>query len=267
VSTRWEVERAVLASGLSPRARHIALTLLTLTTPKNCVVPAEFTPSLSRLVELTGYARSTVAKELNALEADGWVVRKRPPVEAARAEKERTRYRLAIPKASPLCGLAGPVDTTLSSPHNGLASPHHGPALVRTTDPGLVRGADSYQTAFQTINQTAGGAPERIVAEATGASPEEAAAIAKRVANERDPRSLVGLLRRMAADGDLAGFLIEHRAAVVKARVADAIAEARSKPDCEHGTAGGDQPHPVTGQPLCPLCRAQDRWDAAGVTA
>lgn len=134
MSTRWEVERAVVTSELSPRARHIALTLLTLTDAKTGVVPPQFTPSLTRLVELTGYARSTVAKELNVLEAAGWVARKRPSVEAARSEKERTRYRLAAPQASPSGGLELPSDPDLASTPHGLASPWCGLRSDRSPD-------------------------------------------------------------------------------------------------------------------------------------
>lgn len=262
MSTRWEVERAIFGSDLSPQARLMALTLLSMTDPKTCVVPAEYTPSLTRLEQMTGLSRSTVARELNALEKAGWVVRKRPDVVKARAEKERTRYRLAIPVASPTGGLARPDHTTMASPTETLASPTQGPELVPHRDRasptvGLISDRS------QTISQTSA---EQVVAQATGATPSEAAAVAKRVESERAPRSLVGLLRRMAADGDLADLLTEHRAAEIKSRVAAEIAEARRGPECTHGVPGGEQPHPTSRQPLCPQCRARARWQT-GVTA
>lgn len=262
MSTRWEVERAIFGSDLSPQARLLALTLLAMTDVQTCVVPAEYTPSLSRLEQMTGLSRSSVARQLNDLEKVGWVIRKRPAVDKARSEKERTRYRLAVPKASPTQGLARPDYPTMASPTQTPASPTVGPELVphrHIASPTVGLIPDPYQTNNQN-------SAERIVSESTGANPEESAAVANRVSNERQPRNLVGLLRRMAADGDLATLLTEHRAAVVKAKVAEQIAEARRKPDCEHGAAGGDQPHPATGQPLCPLCRARSRW-AGEVTA
>ncbi len=42
-----------------------------------------------------------------------------------------------------------------------------------------------------------------------------------------------------------------------RASAAEAIEAARlGGPECEHGQPGGASPHPSTGRPLCPLCRA-----------
>jgi DNA-binding MarR family transcriptional regulator len=254
---RWAFERAVLASDLAAPARHILLSLAVLADWPGGIIPAQFSPSLTKLAESTGLSRRAVMNHLNALEKkegqEGWVIRSRPEIEKARSEKERTSYRLGVPARARRALEAREPDALARA----------GDALEVGQEVPWARARRAHnQDLLQTNNQTAGTSPERIVAETTGATPEEAAAVATRVRNEREPRNLVGLLRRMATDGDLSTLLTEHRAAVVKARVAADIAEARRKPDCEHGTPGGDQPHPVTGHPLCPLCRARSRWSA-----
>lgn len=263
---RWEFERAVLGSGLPAPARHTLLVLAVLADWPGGVIPARFTPSLSTLQEMTGLSRSALANHLNAVERvegrDGWVVRARPTKERARAEKERTRYRLTIP-ASAREGLA--------SPPQGLASPGDGLGLVQETDWASASGGHKPDR-FQTYSQTAAkpqpqSAPEQIVIDSTGATPEEATAVAKRVANERQPRSLAGLLRRMAADGDLAQLLTEHRAANKRASVAEALEAARRGPECEHRVPGGAALHPTTREPICPGCRNKAKRNGLKVVA
>lgn len=252
MTTRWEVERALFVSDLSSQARLVALTLLALTNPQSCVVPAEFTPSLTKQEKMTGLGRSTLARALNELEEAGWVRRRRPEVEKARTEGERTRYRLGLPPGWSQSGTSWSQSGTSPSATAGLD---------------LVPERDAYQTAFQTNNQQQNSppktSPESVVSEATGANAEEAAAIVKRVQNERQPRNVVGLLKRMAADGDLGQFLVEHRAALIKARVAEELAEARRGPECDHGVPGGQALHPTARTPLCPQCRAHARRYAA----
>jgi hypothetical protein len=253
VTRRWDVERDVFLSVLSPQARLVLLTLLALSNAQTCVVPAEFSPSLSRLALMTGLSLATIKRVLNELEEGGWVIRKRPDVVKARAEGERTRYRLARPKGGLRQSLGGLPESL------GLGSD-------RATGLGSDRATS--QTAFQTKEQQQQKSapkttPESVVSDATGATLAEAAAIAKRVQNERSPRSLVGLLRRMAEDGDLTQFLIEQRAATIRADVAAAIAELRRGPECRHGVAGGEALHPQARTPLCPQCRAQARRPAA----
>lgn len=263
MNTRWDVERAVFLSDLAPQSRLMALTLLAMSNPKTCVIPAEYTPSLTRLEQMTGLSRRSVQRELNALETDGWVVRKRPAVEDARANKERTRYRLMIPKARATQTLAGPdypdMARATGTPARATQTPELGPQGHR---------ARATQTLIpdpsQTIDQTAArNGPERIVIEATGANAEEAAAIVRRIRNERDPKSMIGFLRRMAEDGDLAQHLTEHRAAIRKAEVEKAWSEIKHGPPCEHLMPGGAMPHPVTGEPVCLSCRRQTKWEAS----
>lgn len=91
MSTRREVEQAVLFSGLEPGARLVMLALLTKADYGTAVIPEEHSPSLSTLAGMTGFSRSSVAKWLNVLESGGWVTRDRPE---KRTRDERTRYAL-----------------------------------------------------------------------------------------------------------------------------------------------------------------------------
>lgn len=68
-------------------------------------IPEQFTPSLNDLARTTGLSNSTVKRELNRLEKDGWVIRDRPDPMKARTEFARTGYRLTVPPR-PTVGLA-----------------------------------------------------------------------------------------------------------------------------------------------------------------
>jgi hypothetical protein len=59
----------------------------------------------------------------------------------------------------------------------------------------------------------------------------------------------------MAQDGDLQTMLDELRDERSKALVVAKIAELRQGPDCVHGSQGGAALHPISGEPLCPMCR------------
>jgi len=97
---RWRVVDAVEASVLPAIARHVLLTLANhadVTTGEL----GENSPSLTRLAQWTGWKPTAVKAHLLTLEAGGWLVRRRPPVAAARAQKERTRYAVRIPGEAP----------------------------------------------------------------------------------------------------------------------------------------------------------------------
>lgn len=103
------------------------LVLADLADHETSVIPAARTPSLTLLAEETGLGRSTAARSLNRLEVSGWVLRVRPDVVEAWANKARTQYRLAIPKlgTSPAAGLVQavpevPDQDTITSPRAGL---------------------------------------------------------------------------------------------------------------------------------------------------
>jgi hypothetical protein len=51
-----------------------------------------------------------------------------------------------------------------------------------------------------------------------------------------------------------------------QAALLQAIDELRGMGPCEHGEDGGDQLHPVSGQPLCPLCRRAGESNTGSTT-
>ncbi len=110
--TKFEVTKAVRASDLPAPARLVMFVLADVAETGTAEIPEQFTPSLSVLGRETGLNESTVKRHLRALEAEGWVERRRPTVEAARLRGERTRYRLAIPGCteSPAHGAEGPQE-------------------------------------------------------------------------------------------------------------------------------------------------------------
>jgi hypothetical protein len=98
--SRFEYERAVRSSDLPSLSRLLALTLATWADVRTGRIPPRLTPSLTTLEGATGMARASVRNHLNKLEADGWVVRERPTVAAARSEKARTHYKIRVPKGA-----------------------------------------------------------------------------------------------------------------------------------------------------------------------
>jgi len=254
---RWAFERAVLASELPAPARHILLTLAVVADWPAGTTPADHTPSLTKLCDITGLGRSTVARELNRSEEQGWVDRMRPAIARARREKDRTRYRLHQP-ASPTQGLV-PHRDQLASPTAGPASPTQGPELVPLWDgasPTAGHKPDRSQT-----NQTAAraSAAEDIVMKSCDATPEEARAVIALIEQTDQPRSLAGFLRRLAQDGDLTTRLEKIRAVQQRQDVAAILSAARQGPPCDHGEPGGAALHPTSGEPLCALCRRAAR--------
>jgi DNA-binding PadR family transcriptional regulator len=93
MATRWEVERAVLWSSLESSARLLVLALLTKADVETAVIPAEHSPSLTTLQQMTGLSLSSVKDWLNALEDAGWVKRTR---RLRGRDADRTTYALLI---------------------------------------------------------------------------------------------------------------------------------------------------------------------------
>lgn len=105
--SRFEYERAIRSSDLPSLSRLLALTLATWADVRTGRIPQRLTPSLTTLEGATGMARASVRTHLNKLEADGWLIRDRPSVAAARSEKARTHYKLRIPKGATVPELEG----------------------------------------------------------------------------------------------------------------------------------------------------------------
>lgn len=71
-----------------------------------------------------------------------------------------------------------------------------------------------------------------------------------------DPETLVPS-RRAIQPAWFVPALAKIRARTSKNRAAAIEHVRRYGEGCEHGTPAGAEPHPLTGLPLCPLCRAQ----------
>jgi len=106
-----------------------------------------------------------------------------------------------------------------------------------------------------TQEPSAAGRAAQLVANKTDATDAEAAAVVALIERERQPRSIAGLVARLAADGDLDEWLAKVRANGRRAELAAWVASLASLPECPHGVPGGDQRRPDTGQPQCALCR------------
>lgn len=89
---RYDVERAVEASSLAPIARHIILILCTRMAQGSTLIPAQYSPSLTKFAAGTGWDRRTIMRHLTALEEAGCLTRHRPPPDKARREHARTNY-------------------------------------------------------------------------------------------------------------------------------------------------------------------------------
>lgn len=93
---RFTVENAALASDMPHTRKLVLLALATLADNVTGVVPPGRRKSLTELARLTSLGRATVARDLDLLDRDGWVVRDRPSLEAARTGV-KTGYRIALP--------------------------------------------------------------------------------------------------------------------------------------------------------------------------
>lgn len=94
--TRFDVERAVLASDLPMTRKCIMLVLAAWTDNATAAIRPENRKSLSEIAAASSAGRSTVKRDLDLLESDGWIARRRPTAEQAR-QGAKTGYRLLIP--------------------------------------------------------------------------------------------------------------------------------------------------------------------------
>lgn len=82
-------------------------------------------------------------------------------------------------------------------------------------------------------------------------TPEERTAVKAEIRRRKGPDATPALLAHCFKE-DGADILAELK---TKATVSTALAEAAQSPQCPHGQAGGDRLHPVSGEPLCIVCR------------
>lgn len=92
MTTRYDIERAVEASGLAPVGRHILLVLCTRMQQGSTEILQHHSPSLSRLARGTGWSRRTIMRYLAELEEAKWIERHRPPPYLQRTVYMTTRY-------------------------------------------------------------------------------------------------------------------------------------------------------------------------------
>lgn len=245
MTTRWEFERAVFASGLPAPSRLILLTLAAHTDAATCVVPVKFTPSLSTLAERTGLTRKTVIVHLDALDTAGWVERVKPDVAAQRSQRARTQYKLTIPTG---------VAPTPVLPTTGVAPT---PALVEHVHQrrGLAGVAPTpNQNKIPRTSQTSRAA-DPFTAAGLDPTDDERSAVIKRITDNANVRNLPAYLAKLAENGDLADHLAAIRQADQAAAISTELAHARTGPECIHGTPGGQHLRSDTGRLLCPLCQ------------
>jgi len=98
-------------------------------------------------------------------------------------------------------------------------------------------------------------AAANVITHHTGASSEEATALAAEIQRGKNPRNLAALINALAKGPDLEAMLQDYRTRMGSNGIAAQIAIARKGAPCEHGEPGGASLHPATSTPLCPLCR------------
>ena len=160
--------------------------------------------------------------------------------------------------------LTMPVDNPVSLPvsGNGLrSSTGQRGRLYRSAGPSLPVSGDglSETSSSETSSSPArASAADTIRAAVPDATDDEIEILTERIATEHSPRDLARYLTGYAP-GHLAAAIADVRAERDRqARAAAAAAVDAARRDgaaCQHGTPGGASPHPLTGDPLCPLCR------------
>ena len=99
--TRFDIERAVLASDLPSISRHLIHVLCIRIDAETNTILAAYQPSLSDLARDIRRDRRTVMRYLNVAEQGGWIIRTRPTPDQARRLHRRTAYRIRIPDGYP----------------------------------------------------------------------------------------------------------------------------------------------------------------------
>lgn len=255
MTTRWEFERAVFSSGLPAPSRLLLLTLAAHTEAATCVVPAKFTPSLTTLADRTGLGRRTVVDHLDALDASGWLDRRKPDVADQRSKRARTQYRLTIPTGAG----AAPIDLPTSA---GAA-----PALVQEPHQ-----SNAFAGAGAAPNQNKISKPHQISRPSNPSDPfanldateDERTAVITRITKANPSiRNRDAYLATLAANGDLADHLNALRAEHSKTALAAELVTARQGPECVHGRPGGAHRRSDTGRLLCPQCQTNTERNTA----
>lgn len=124
MATRFDIERAVLASTLPPGCRHLVHVLCIRIDAQAGVILTAYQPSLTELARDTGRNKRTIQRYLDVLERQGWITRQRPLPELARRLHARTKYGIRIPDGYPQArGTAPPGLGTLHRVARDTAPP------------------------------------------------------------------------------------------------------------------------------------------------
>jgi biotin operon repressor len=99
MTTRFDIERALLASDLPSKSRHICHVLCIHVDARSNMILPQHQPSLTVLATETGISRRSIMRHLNVLERRGWIVRKVPTKHDQRTKHARTYYQVGIPQA------------------------------------------------------------------------------------------------------------------------------------------------------------------------
>lgn len=166
-TSRWDFERAVLASDLPAPRRLILLALAVRADADTCRIPDEYSPSHARIADDTGLSRRTVVDHLAALETGGWVHITRPDAKRQRAEKLTNQYRLRIPKnAQPAPGelvqelhTAPPITSATAAHGTSAAAAPHQESRVQELHTARVQELHTNQITYQTKEQSAAAQP------------------------------------------------------------------------------------------------------------
>ncbi len=251
---RFDYERAIQASGLPPLTRWIVQVLITKAAWPSGVIPPEYSPSLTDLEADAGLSRHAVQTHLNLAEKTGWIRRDRPTAHAARIDKERTRYALALPE-----GVVLP-DREARTPR-ALAKPDVSD-MARTPQTLGLGPEGSGARAPRVLNQISPdqlsdlSLRERAARDAGLVDPDEREEFIRTMTKTHNIRG-DGWWITARDNGTLPDLVADWHRARGQPAAPDYDALRRAAPDCEHGTQHGTFVHPIHGTVHCPLCRRQ----------
>jgi hypothetical protein len=228
VTEQWQFNRALQASKLKAITRALLMHMGVLANWPGGNIPDKYSPSLSKLVEITGFSRRAVQEHLNLAEEQGWIKRSRPTTARALGAGERTSYRLLIPDVRLVADALG---QEAPYPRASDAPPRAGGALG--TDQGNVRnegnalgqeapypraggalplGQEAPSTISSSISAAAAEAkgPVRKILEARpDLDLSHAERVLKRMLGNKDIQNPSGYVARIIASGDLDQYVEE----------------------------------------------------------
>lgn len=149
---RYDVERAIEASGLPTCSRDVLFALSRRMDQGGIFIPGRFNPSLARLSRVTGWSKRHIQRHLNKLENKQLVTR-------TRAKGRRTLYAINWPALAEL-GTQSPANPENTRDTESPPVGTQGPGTRDTATPELgTRGRETRDTAAR--SQTSQLSPDR----------------------------------------------------------------------------------------------------------